>query len=41
LDIPFGGGEYKTVLSIEEIDLLESDFEIEEKDFEGLGGLAD
>lgn len=41
LDIPFRGGEYKTVLSIEEIDLLESDFEIEEKDFEGLGGLAD
>lgn len=41
LDIPCGGGEYKTVLSIEEIDLLESDFEIEEKDFEGLGGLAD
>ena len=41
LDVPCGGGEYKTVLSIEEIDLLESDFEIEEKDFEGLGGLAD
>ena len=41
LDVPCGGGEYKTVLSIEEIYLLESDFEIEEKDFEGLGGLAD
>ena len=41
LDVPCGGGEYKTVLSIEEIDLLESDFEIEEKDFEELRGSAD
>ena len=31
-----------TVYSLcDKIDLLESDFEIEERDFEGLGGLAD
>ena len=41
LDIPAGGGEYKTILSIEEVDILESDFEVEDSDFEGLGGLAD
>ncbi len=41
LDIPAGGGEYKTVLSIEEVELLETEFETEDSDFEGLGGLAD
>ena len=41
LDVPAGGGEYKTVLSIEEVELLETEFETEDSDFEGLGGLAD
>jgi len=41
LDVPAGGGEYKTVLSIEEVELLETEFETEDSDFEGLGGLVD
>jgi len=31
----------ESVVSIDEIALLESGYEIVEKDFEGLGGLAD
>lgn len=41
LDIPAGGGEYKTILSIEEVELFETEIEVEDSDFEGLGGLAD
>ena len=34
LDVPCGGGEYKTVLSIEEIDLLESELKIDDDELD-------
>lgn len=48
LDVPSGGGEYKTVLAIEERELFEVEETLTEEDarnildeLDGLGGLAD